>query len=351
MPTVALTMGISSTVVNTDQKNYLKAIYSCLPIFIILLVAYFLYHQEINNYINVINETIAIKVFSIIFFSYLNACLIGVINSQKKFYAFGIFNQIGLFSKVLILFIIYNTVEKINIEDLIDLLLISTLIPFMGIVYYFFLNKQKFIFKIKDLNFEIAFVKKTFFFLINILLLNIFLSYDIILLQNKFNNSIGSDLIIILTILKISYYLIGMFVAVIVPEFSKNNEHKIMNLINIFIISVIIQLVAFFIFYFFSNFILIYVFKFNNIEFFIEAIYNYGGVLIMLNFITLFNSYFISKNLNKNLIVQLIIAVSFIFFCNYYIDSIDKFFLSYNVFGIIICIVIIFSFIKLNTNK
>ena len=217
-----------------------------------------------------------------------------------------------------------------------------------SLLIYFFdlvrdLDKKKI--KLNYINFSS--LEKFFFILISLIITHFFLNYDIILLSNKINDLNFSSQFSAINIIKISFYIISMLPLLITSEYSKNKIIKKNKLYYIILISLLVQIFTIIFLYLLSDFFLILIFNFNDIEIFKKILIIYTPILISVNIVSLINTFFISIKNYYPIIIQAIIVTFFY----YYSRSLeqgnsDLIFNFFIVSSIIILAINFFLFIK-----
>jgi len=347
LPAGAFTIGISSYLAekNKNLKSFLGTFNALIVVFFILIFFYWIFINDIGNYIRINNKKILYLAITICFISYINALFLAYYNANKKYLRLCVFNLIPFIFKLIFLFYFFYINKNYNYEIIFYCIFFSS---FFSLLIYFFdlvrdLDKKKI--KLNYINFSS--LEKFFFILISLIITHFFLNYDIILLSNKINDLNFSSQFSAINIIKISFYIISMLPLLITSEYSKNKIIKKNKLYYIILISLLVQIFTIIFLYLLSDFFLILIFNFNDIEIFKKILIIYTPILISVNIVSLINTFFISIKNYYPIIIQAIIVTFFY----YYSQSLeqgnsDLIFNFFIVSSIIILAINFFLFIK-----
>jgi len=347
LPAGAFTIGISSYLAekNKNLKSFLGTLNALIVIFFILIFFYWIFINDIGNYIRINNKKILYLTITICFISYINALFLAYYNANKKYLRLCVFNLIPFIFKLIFLFYYFYINKDYNYEIIFYCIFFSSFISFL--IYLLDLLKDLKIKKLKLNYINFASLEKFFFILISLIITHFFMNYDIILLSNKINHLNFSSQFSAINIVKITFYIISMLPLLITSEYSKNKIIKKSKLHYILLLSTLIQILTIICLYLLSEFLLIVVFNFKDIEIFKKILIIYAPILLVVNIISLINTFFISIKSYYPIIIQAII-VSILY---YYSRSLEQgnselIFNFFVISSIIILTINFFLFIK-----
>jgi hypothetical protein len=347
LPAGAFTIGISSYLAekNKNIKSFLGTLNALIIIFFILIFFYWIFIDDIGNYIRINNKKILYLAITICFISYINALFLAYYNANKKYLRLCVFNLIPFIFKLIFLFYFFYINKNYNYEIIFYCIFFSSFISFL--IYFLDLLKDL---KIKKLKFDyinFASLEKFFFILISLIITHFFINYDIVLLSNKINDLNFSSQFSAINIVKITFYIISMLPLLITSEYSKNKIIKKSKLYYILLLSTLIQIFTIICLYLLSEFFLIVVFNFKDIEIFKKMLIIYAPIILFVNIISLINTFFISIKSYYPIIIQAII-VSILYYYSRSLEqgNSDLIFNFFIVSSIIILTINFFLFIK-----
>lgn len=347
LPAGAFTIGISSYLAekNKNLKSFLGTLNALIVIFFIIIFFYWIFINDIGNYIRINNKKILYLAITICFISYINALFLAYYNANKKYLRLCVFNLIPFIFKLIFLFYYFYINKDYNYEIIFYCIFFSSFISFL--IYLLDLLKDLKIKKLKLNYINFASLEKFFFILISLIITHFFMNYDIILLSNKINDLNFSSQFSAINIVKITFYIISMLPLLITSEYSKNKIIKKSKLHYILLLSTLIQILTIICLYLLSEFFLIVVFNFKDIEIFKKILIIYAPILLVVNIISLINTFFISIKSYYPIIIQAII-VSILY---YYSRSLEQgnselIFNFFVISSIIILTINFFLFIK-----
>jgi hypothetical protein len=347
LPAGAFTIGISSYLAEREKnlKSFLGTLNALIVIFFILIFFYWIFIEDIGNYIRINNKKILYLAITICFISYINALFLAYYNANKKYLRLCVFNLIPFIFKLVFLFYFFYINKNYNYEIIFYCIFFSSFISFL--IYFLDLLKNL---KIKKLMFDyinFASLEKFFFILISLIITHFFMNYDIVLLSNKINDLNFSSQFSAINIVKITFYIISMLPLLITSEYSKNKIIKKSKLYYILLLSILIQILTIICFYLLSEFFLIVVFNFKDVEIFKKILIIYAPILLIVNIISLINTFFISiKNYYPIIIQAIIVSILYYYSRSLEQGNSDLIFNFFIVSSIIILTINFFLFIK-----
>jgi hypothetical protein len=347
LPAGAFTIGISSYLAekNKNIKSFLGTLNALIIIFFILIFFYWIFIDDIGNYIRINNKKILYLAITICFISYINALFLAYYNANKKYLRLCVFNLIPFIFKLIFLFYFFYINKDYNYEIVFYCIFFSSFISFL--IYLLDLLKDLKTKKLKFNYINFASLEKFFFILISLIITHFFINYDIVLLSNKINDLNFSSQFSAINIVKITFYIISMLPLLITSEYSKNKIIKKSKLYYILLLSTLIQIFTIICLYLLSEFFLIVVFNFKDIEIFKKMLIIYTPILLFVNIISLINTFFISIKSYYPIIIQAII-VSILYYYSRSLEqgNSDLIFNFFIVSSIIILTINFFLFIK-----